>query len=401
LRGKQYLPQYLPGKALPVSQKLLAIRETAGRTATKTVAANQKAIDALPLNSGNWRIAGVPGLYVRCRAQSKSYWLQRRVRGRLAKLILGEMSLKEARAQAIKEWSRLRPAPPDGRKTLARAFEEYVSQKALSAKSLSLYRYNWQRYLGDWQARPLAQVGEDRSGVRALYHDLAKRYGAATASQVIRMLRAVYNYARKVDPDLQESPTIAVALPALKSRDWALSREELKVWWLRVRTLGPIKRMWWLTALFTGARRGSVEALEWSDIDLEKKTIRFRVTKGDRPYTVPAADKLVELLKAYRESGEVPPSRWVFPSRLKADAHLVNARDDKKGIPGSHHLRHTYRTVLAELGAAPDQARLLMGHSMGGDVSRGYITAPLLVESLRPITNAVAAHYLKILGGIE
>jgi hypothetical protein len=35
---------------------------------------------------------------------------------------------------------------------------------------------------------------------------------------------------------------------------------------------------------------------------------------------------------------------------------------------------------------------------MGGDVSRGYITAPLVIESLRPIVNAVADRYLKILG---
>jgi hypothetical protein len=35
---------------------------------------------------------------------------------------------------------------------------------------------------------------------------------------------------------------------------------------------------------------------------------------------------------------------------------------------------------------------------MGGDVSRGYITAPLLIESLRPIANAVAEHYVKVAG---
>jgi hypothetical protein len=39
-----------------------------------------------------------------------------------------------------------------------------------------------------------------------------------------------------------------------------------------------------------------------------------------------------------------------------------------------------------------------MGHSLGGDVSSGYISAPLLVESLRPAVNALAAQYLKILG---
>jgi hypothetical protein len=57
--------------------------------------------------------------------------------------------------------------------------------------------------------------------------------------------------------------------------------------------------------------------------------------------------------------------------------------------------------MLAQIGATPDQARLLMGHSMGGDVSRGYITAPLLIESLRPITNAVAQKFLGIVGELK
>jgi hypothetical protein len=39
---------------------------------------------------------------------------------------------------------------------------------------------------------------------------------------------------------------------------------------------------------------------------------------------------------------------------------------------------------------------MLVGHSMGGDVSRDYITAPLIIESLRPIVNAVAEQYVKI-----
>jgi hypothetical protein len=34
-------------------------------------------------------------------------------------------------------------------------------------------------------------------------------------------------------------------------------------------------------------------------------------------------------------------------------------------------------------------------------VSRDYITeSPLLIESLRPITNAVTEHYLKVLGPV-
>ena len=61
-------------------------------------------------------------------------------------------------------------------------------------------------------------------------------------------------------------------------------------------------------------------------------------------------------------------------------------RDEKKGVASARHMRHTFRTVLAELGATPDQAKLLMGHALSGDVSTRYITSglPALVESLRP-----------------
>jgi integrase len=88
----------------------------------------------------------------------------------------------------------------------------------------------------------------------------------------------------------------------------------------------------------------------------------------------------------------------VFPSNVKEGQRIVDVKNDKNGVGPAHRLRHTFRTTLAHLGASQDQARMLMGHSMGGDVSRGHITAPLLIESLRPIVNAVAQHYVKVVG---
>jgi integrase len=156
--------------------------------------------------------------------------------------------------------------------------------------------------------------------------------------------------------------------------------------------------MWWLMALLTGARAGSIEALRWVDIDFDKNTILFTVTKGNRPYMVPMSDRLAALLCAYRDGGAVPPSEWAFPSNTKAGCHLVGVKNIREGVRPPHAMRHTFRTTLAQLGAAADQSRMLMGHSMGGDVSRNYITAPLVIESLRPITNAVSERYLRILG---
>jgi integrase len=371
---------------------------------SKRVAANQKAIEALPLNSGTWRVEGVAGLYIRCRAQSRSYFIQRKVRGRIVKTTIGEMTLKQARLEAQRIWSAMKPKPPArDAVTLQDAFEDYIENKLdrrglpLADKTKRNYHYNLDRYLADWKARTLADIGEDLAGVRRLQAEITRKHGRATANQVVRLLSSVYRWRRKIDRSLPESPTAAVSVYKIDARDWALSEDELKAWWRAVQKLGPVKRMWWATALLTGARKGSIEALRWRDVNLEKKVIHFTVTKGDRPYHVPMSDRLAELLAAYRDSGEVAPSEWVFPSR-QGDGHLVDVKDDKRGVAPAHRLRHTYRTALAQLGASPDQARMLMGHAVGDDVSTNYVTSSLVVESLRVVTNAVSAKYGEILG---
>jgi len=255
----------------------------------KAIPATQAALDALPFNSGLWRVIGIPGLYVRCRAATKSFIVQRKVRGRVLKKVLVARTMREARVEAARTWALLHPEPRGDKKTLAEAFEEYVSQRELAPKTRRLYRYVLDHYLVEWKDRTLAEIGADRGSVRTLCSDVLKRHGKATAAQLIRLLSAIYRHARKVDPELPEPPTVVVPMPKIKARDWAMSPGDLRLWWQAVSGLNPVKRMWWLMCLLTGARAGSIEALEWSDVDYQRKLIRFRVAKGDRPYTVPAS----------------------------------------------------------------------------------------------------------------
>src|ERR1019366_6013204 len=376
--------------------EIVAIRKAADAEPSKAVAANQKAIDALPFDSGTWRVEGVPGLYLRCRAKTKSFFLQRRVRGVLVKETLGALPMKRARAGAMATWSGMKPKPAGDAVTLATALDLYLQDKQLAEKTRANYRYNADRYLKSWTGRSLQAIGEDRAGVRMLQREITKKHGAATSNQVVRLISAVYRWARKQDTSLPEAPTTAVEVARIPARNWALSPEELKEWWRCVSGLSAVKRMWWLAALHTGARAGVLEGAGGDEIVFDKKTVLFSVTKGDRPYMIPMSDTLAALLCAYRDVGAVPPSELLFPSPTKAGCHLVGVKNVVEGVRPAHAMRHTFRTTLAQLGVSSDQSRLLMGHSMGGDVSRNYITSSLVIESLRPITNAVSERYMMI-----
>ncbi len=384
-------------------------------TPTKEVEGNQKSIDALPLNSGMWKVRGESGLYVRCRVASKSFMLQRRIDGDLVKVMLGQLTVKAAKEEAKKQWGTLERTPAAVGVTLERAIEVYIEAKMAAGKMVektaSIARYNSKRYLSGWKNQVLKDIGNNPLGVRLLQQQLTKKHGKATSNQCVRLLAAVYRWHRDVDASLPEWPRKAAELHTIKARDWAYGSDALRAWWHAVvkedgkpdvhkgvSTLGAIKRMWWLTALFTGARKASIEALKWTDVDLDKRVIHFRVAKGGRAYSIPMSDTLTELFTRYRDAGDLPSSQWVFPSNVLEGKHLRDVKNIREGVGPAHRLRHTFRTTLAQLGASPDQARMLMGHSMGGDVSRGYISAPLVVESLRPVSNAVATRYAKVLG---
>jgi integrase len=393
----------------------IPIRKPEPKEKTKLVAPNQKAIDALPLNSGTWRVDGIPGLYIRSRATSRSFIQQRRVDGVLVKEVLGQLTMKQAKEKAMERWTGIKPPALDEDVRLDAAVEAYVRHRVVMSKMAAstedLARYNLEHYLAGWKSRTLEEIGRDRAGIAALHQRLTEKNGRAKCNQVVRLVAAVYRWHRdRFNEDLPEWPRKVAEIHDIPARDWAYSDAELKAWWHAtekqkdgtliqkgVSTLGSAKRMWWLTALLTGARKGSIEALKWADVDLEKKTIRFRVTKGDHPYAIPISDPLAELLGAYHKRADVPPSEWLFPSNVIAGAHLKDVKNPNEGVGPAHRLRHTFRTTLAQLGAPRDQARLLMGHSLGGDVSSDYITSSLVAESLRPITNALASRYVEML----
>jgi len=367
----------------------------------KAIVPTQAALDDVPFNSGTYSVLKIPGLYLRARAHSKSFFVQRRVSGTLVKKTLGDLPMKVAKDRAMRVYSGIKVKPdPRGVVTLGKAFDSFMADNKLAASTRRLYTYLFERHFSHWRNRSLAAIGEDRSGLRE-FHRYVKTHAEktsnspSTGNSVMTLFRAIYTDTRALHPELPEIPPGVIKLDAIKSRNIALTADGLREWYAIVRELPTMKRVWWLTVLFSGGRRGSVEPLKWSDFDFEKKTLHFRIAKGDKPYTIPMSDPLVKVITDYR--AVAPPTEYLFPSSRNDRGFIVD-HIIGTGLKGPHRLRHTYKTWGLALHFADIDIKILQGHSLGGGASSGYVTVSHLLEPLRPVTNAISAQYLKILG---
>jgi integrase len=101
-------------------------------------------------------------------------------------------------------------------------------------------------------------------------HELLTRTsGKSSANGCLRILKAVWNDAARVDDSLPENPVSrGVRLNRERPRDWALSLKELPgVWQAIDGTKNPIRRVAWTFLLLTGVRSHDCRSLRWQDID--------------------------------------------------------------------------------------------------------------------------------------
>lgn len=68
-----------------------------------------------------------------------------------------------------------------------------------------------------------------------------------------------------------------------------------------------------LLAITTGARRGELLCLRWTDVDLKAGRALVRETKNDEPRTLPVAGKALEALRSLKLLDSAR-SEYVFPN---------------------------------------------------------------------------------------
>jgi len=215
----------------------------------------------------------------------------------------------------------------------------------------------------------LADIGNHPAAVRDWHLKMTKDVGPVSANRAAETLRALYKHAAKLNRTLPPViPTSGVAFNIERPKQVGLRFDEFPQWakmWQAIKS--PKRRAFHLFSLLTGCRPNEAASLKWQDVDCRRRVVVFRATKADKDVTVPMTRQMAAALRI------VPKPRdkdgLVFPSCRKS------SRKDK--LLKGHALRHTYRTVAAELGIDELLVRLLMGHSLVG-VSQGYVAKAAL-----------------------
>jgi integrase len=133
-----------------------------------------------------------------------------------------------------------------------------------------------------------------------------------------------------------------------------------------------------MLAITTGARKGELTNLRWSDVDLKVGRALVRESKNDEQRTLPLAGKALEALRNLKLQNS-SRSEYVFaqPSGFPGpyvhfDSHWYAALD-RAGIRGDFHfhdLRHTCASYLARQGCSLLEIANVLGHKTLAMVKR-------------------------------
>ena len=211
-------------------------------------------------------------------------------------------------------------------------------------------------------------------------------YGEKTGKRLIK------NVLGKTQAEVKEKLAKAVAEAESVDVRRILPPEQIKSYLTAAEQRGVLP-MFYLE-LISGLRKGELVALQWSDLDIENKTISVSKQAGrnnagepdiTRPKTENSIRKIsipqdaVELLVA--EHQKHPGNPWMFPSPKTGEMYhpdsVVNIHKKILKDAGLEHLRfhdlrHTFATLALQNGVDVKTVSSMLGHFDAGFTLRTY-----------------------------
>jgi integrase len=343
---------------------------------------------------------------------TRSYVVQRALPGgrtrRVTVASVAELSLRDARDRAANILVDMRTGidPKAGLRgeggTLRQVLESYLKARpSLAERSKAGYRDVVTRYLTPWLDHPLRSITPDdverRHQEISADIEAAGRYsGHATADGAMRAFKVLWNYAADRDPTMPQNPVRRLKRQwfNVKPRERHVRAAELPKFYAAVCDLpNPVARDYLLLLLFTGMRRSEAAGLRWGDVDMSHRIIRIPAakTKSGKKLDLPMSDVVLGIFMERQRPGR---DKFVFPANSK-NGHIQEPKfplalvAETCGIKVSaHDLRRTFITVAESADISPTALRALVNHSLGKDVTSGYVQ--MTAERLREPAQRVA-----------
>jgi len=328
-----------------------------------------------------------------CSAGWEAWVYLPRQRTKVRKTFQREAEARSWRADALSAANRgaLRPAPKDTR-AVAEALTQFIDEmKAGAARPKGKARYKpattrsyeqaVRRYIEPSDLGGMRITEVQRSDVQALADELlAAGLDPATISNVLNPLQTFFRRAEDRGL-LAHNPALRIDLPvggASRPRRIASPGEATAL----IAALPERDRPLWATAFYAGLRRGELQALRWSDVDLGASLIRverswdqyegpIQPKSASSCRTVPLLALLRDHLDEHKLRIEHHRDQLVF-GRTGAHpfaAMTISKRSRKAweavGLEPItlHDCRHTFASLLIDAGANPKAVQTFMGHS--------------------------------------
>jgi integrase len=326
----------------------------------------------------------MPGLYlIQQPSGSRSWAVRYRLTGRTRKHTIGSwpvIDLATARQLAAKALravaegkdpghakSEARAAAPDTvERVVAEFLERHVRRNCRPRTIAERERQFRNHVLPRWRNRPVAAISR-RDAVKLL--DEIVDVGPVAANRLCTTLGAFFRWCAARDI-IAVSPMMGMRAPSVeRPRDRVLTANELAAVWRASDKIGfPFGDVVKLL-LLTGARRGEVAGMQWSEIDLERGlwTLPAARAKNAREHVVPLSDSALEILAA------VP--RVYAPCVFTSGVGTVAYTDGKRAIDALlppdmprwtlHDIRRSVVTHMAEIGVQPHVIEAVLNHVSG------------------------------------
>lgn len=365
------------------------------------------------------------GFGVRATKEALTYYVRGTLRGTTKKPFIpigrhGVFTPEQARTIARDYLRRLamgeNPHPKYQKKeeiiTIKDLYRQYISSRKSPLADSTKYQYDsWMNnHFKEWQALSADTI----TGTMVLDRltSMEKNSGKVQALNAIKLLRGLYRFGIALYPgEIIFNPVEAIR--EVRGRTWqeltrrrtCLTPETLPPWFSAVNEYHlPKGRDYMLLLLYTGLRRMEAATLKWSDLDFKKKTFTFspekkaEVRPEDDRVTMPMSEQLHKLLLKRRAVGW--ENEFVFPGKYPSP-HVSNPDNWKRDIIKTsgvtwtfHDLRRTFIKIAESLDIPHYALKALLNHSMGNDVTGGYII--INTERLREPTQRVVDRIMEL-----